>query len=147
MFLKYANYLDDGNNNPEIYWVHFSGSNPETILEKYGITRTCQYFSQQVWAMIMRFISAGFFTNISEYLQKSIKSIYSTTTNFYIFSICQSIGDMPCSCKNSLAWLKCLQPKNPLYADSGLGCGALSIRCLGLVSIGILLCAGLPQSI
>ena len=48
MFLKYANYLYDGNDNPEIYWVHFSGSNPETILEKYGITRTCQYFSQQV---------------------------------------------------------------------------------------------------
>ena len=64
----------------------------------------------------------------------------------YIFSICQSIGSAPFAFKNSLALLKCLQPKKPLYAESGLGWGAVSIRCFGLVSIGILLCAGLPQS-
>ena len=65
---------------------------------------------------------------------------------FYIFSICQSIGSTPFACKNSFALLKCLHPKNPRYADSGLGCGAVKIRCFGLVSIGILLCAGLPHS-
>ena len=32
-----------------------------------------------------------------------------------------------------------------LYADSGLGCGAFKIKCLGFVSIGILLCAGFPH--
>ena len=31
-------------------------------------------------------------------------------------------------------------------ADSGLGCGAFRIRCFGLVSMGILLCAGRPHN-
>lgn len=65
----------------------------------------------------------------------------------YTFSICQSTGCMPCSSRKAFAWLKCLHPKNPRYADSGLGCGAFKIRCFGLFSIGILLCAGLPHSI
>ncbi len=67
-------------------------------------------------------------------------------TSIYTFSICQSIGSNPFSLRKSLVLLKCLHPKNPLYADSGLGCGAFSIRCLGFVSIGILLCAGFPHS-
>ena len=43
--------------------------------------------------------------------------------NFHdqIFSICQSIDVHPFDVKNSFALLKCLQPKNPLYAESGLG--------------------------
>ena len=64
-----------------------------------------------------------------------------------IFSICQSIGSTPLAFKNSLHWLKCLQPKKPLYADNGLGCGALRIRCFGLLSIDAFLCAGEPHSI
>ena len=64
----------------------------------------------------------------------------------YIFSICQSIGSAPFAFRNSLHWLKCRQPKKPRYADNGLGCGAFKIRCFGFVSIGILLCAGRPQS-
>ena len=36
--------------------------------------------------------------------------------------------------------------ENPLYAERGLGCGAFNIKCFGFVSMGILLCAGLPQS-
>ena len=39
----------------------------------------------------------------------------------HIFSICQSIGSTPCSFKNSFVLLKCLHPKNPRYAESGLG--------------------------
>ena len=65
----------------------------------------------------------------------------------YKFSICQSIGSTPLASRNSLHWLKCLHPKNPLYADRGLGCGALRIRCLGLLSIAAFFCAGLPHSI
>ena len=61
---------------------------------------------------------------------------------YYIFSICQSIGSTPLAFKNSLHWLKCLHPKKPLYADNGLGCGALRIRCFGLLSIDAFLCAG-----
>ena len=52
----------------------------------------------------------------------------------------------PFAFKKSFAWLKCLHPKNPLCADNGLGCAAFKIRCFGLVSIGILRCAGFPQS-
>ena len=46
----------------------------------------------------------------------------------YTFSICQSIGSNPCSFKNAFALLKCLHPKNPRYAERGLGCGAFKIR-------------------
>lgn len=40
---------------------------------------------------------------------------------FLFHSILQSIGSMPCDFKNSLAFIKCPQPKNPLYAERGLG--------------------------
>lgn len=30
--------------------------------------------------------------------------------------------------KYALAWLKCLHPQKPLYADSPLGCGAFNTR-------------------
>ena len=39
----------------------------------------------------------------------------------FLRSICQSIGSTPFCTKNSLVLLKCLQPKNPRYADNGLG--------------------------
>ena len=44
------------------------------------------------------------------------------------FSICQSISDTPCSLRNALAFEKGLLPKKPLYAESGLGCGAFRMR-------------------
>lgn len=31
-------YVYDGNNNTEIYWIHFSGNDPASILEKCGIS-------------------------------------------------------------------------------------------------------------
>ena len=48
----------------------------------------------------------------------------------YNSSICQSIGASPFFSRNALVWLKCLQPKNPRYADNGLGCGASKILSL-----------------
>ena len=54
--------------------------------------------------------------------------------SFLIFSICQSMGASPVFSRNSLVWLKCLHPKNPLGADSGLGCAA-DTSCFGLFSI------------
>ena len=65
--------------------------------------------------------------------------------SFLIFSICQSMGASPFFSRNSLVWLKCLHPKNPLDADSGLGCAAVSTSCFGLFSIAFFIWAGLPQ--
>ena len=42
-------------------------------------------------------------------------------SNPMMFSICQSMGLRPWSSKNAFARLKCLHPKNPRYAESGLG--------------------------
>ena len=66
--------------------------------------------------------------------------------SFLIFSICQSMGASPFFSRNALVWLKCLQPKNPRYADNGLGCGASKIKCFGLCNILFFICAGRPQS-
>ena len=63
-----------------------------------------------------------------------------------ILGISHSIGLAPCSIRNSFAFEKCLQPKNPRYAESGLGCGAIKIKCFGLLSMGIFFCAGFPHS-
>ena len=63
----------------------------------------------------------------------------------YNSSICQSIGVTPCASRNLLVWLNGLLPKNPRYAESGLGCGASRIKWFGLVSILFFICAGLPQ--
>ena len=49
--------------------------------------------------------------------------------------------------KISFALEKCLHPKNPLYADNGLGCGASKIKCFGLLSIALFIWAGLPHKI
>lgn len=62
------------------------------------------------------------------------------------FSICQSIGSIPCMIKKELHFEKCLHPKNPRYAESGDGCGASRIKCFGLLSIAFFALAGLPQS-
>ena len=43
---------------------------------------------------------------------------------------CQSIGASPFDSRKRLALEKCLQPKKPLCAESGEGCGALRTRCL-----------------
>ncbi len=42
----------------------------------------------------------------------------------------QSISVLPVSLSNSLHFEKCLQPKNPVLAEKGEGCGAFSIICL-----------------
>ena len=41
--------------------------------------------------------------------------------------------------------LKCLQPKKPLYEDSGLGCGAFRSKCFGLSTFDAFFCAGAPH--
>ena len=41
----------------------------------------------------------------------------------------QSTGCFPCRSRNSFAFLKCPQPKKPLYADSGLGWALVRTRC------------------
>ncbi len=48
---------------------------------------------------------------------------------------------------SALHLAKCPQPKNPLYADSGLGCAHDKILCTGLVTIVAFLLALAPQSI
>lgn len=49
--------------------------------------------------------------------------------------------------KKSLHLLKCLQPKNPEFAENGLGWLAVKIKWFGLFSIGIKDLAWLPHSI
>lgn len=44
-------------------------------------------------------------------------------------SLDQSTGVLPCLSKSWLHWEKCLHPKNPRWADSGDGCGALRRWC------------------
>ena len=65
---------------------------------------------------------------------------------FLSYSICQSIGVTPFFSRNSLVLLNGLLPKNPLYAESGLGCGLRMIRCFGLSSLAAFSPAGRPQS-
>ena len=63
-------------------------------------------------------------------------------------SICQSIDQStfsPYSARNALTREKCLQPKNPANADSGLGCGASRTRCLVRSIKGFLLLAFDPH--
>ena len=59
----------------------------------------------------------------------------------------QSIGFMLFFIKKSLVFEKGFEPKNPLYAENGLGCGDSNIKCLGFVISAFLLLAKLPQSI
>lgn len=66
---------------------------------------------------------------------------------YFLFSICQSTGSIPFAFRNLFARLNGRLPKNPLYADSGLGWGASKIRCLEFVSIDFFICAGRPHRI
>ncbi len=54
---------------------------------------------------------------------------------------CQSTGVIPFLTRKSFAFEKCLHPKKPYEAESGLGCAAVSTRCLSDVISGILLFA------
>ena len=47
----------------------------------------------------------------------------------YPKSKAQSMDGRPCSARKQFVWEKCLQPKNPLYADSGEGCAQVRMRC------------------
>jgi hypothetical protein len=51
-------------------------------------------------------------------LQRKCKYI---SANFYSFTLFQFIVVIPLFFKNSFAFEKGLEPKNPLYADSGDG--------------------------
>ena len=53
------------------------------------------------------------------------------------------MGVNPFCNKNSFVFEKCLQPKNPLYADKGEGCTLSKTKCL-LVSIKDFLLRALP---
>ena len=59
--------------------------------------------------------------------------------------IVQFIALRPFLTRYSLVLEKGRLPKNPRYADSGLGCGEVMIRCLGFVIMDCLRWAGLPQ--
>lgn len=51
-------------------------------------------------------------------------------TSFHYFSVLrvQFTGCTPCASRNSFAFRKCPFPKNPRFADRGLGCGDSSTR-------------------
>src|SRR5271167_1702512 len=59
----------------------------------------------------------------------------------------QSIGSDPIFIKNSLAFEKCLQPRNPPLALAGDGCAASSTRCCLFLMYIFLLFAKLPHNI
>ena len=56
----------------------------------------------------------------------------------YHCSISQLTADIPCLSRKSLAREKYLPPKNPLYADNGLGCTPAITRCFLFVISGSL---------
>lgn len=59
----------------------------------------------------------------------------------------QSIGFMLFFIKKSLVFENGFEPKNPLYAENGLGCGDSNIKCLGFVIKTFLLRAKFPHKI
>jgi len=60
---------------------------------------------------------------------------------------CQSIWAKSCSFNHLLAFEKCLHPKNPLLAESGLGWAAFNRQCLeGLILLAFF-CDGNPHNI
>ena len=59
------------------------------------------------------------FDKISTFFDKFSNEV-DNKKNWQIF-YCQSIGVSPFFIKKSLHFEKCLQPKNPRYADKGLG--------------------------
>ena len=64
-----------------------------------------------------------------------------------MFSICQSIGDLPIDFKNEFVLENGLLLKKPLYAESGLGWAPVIIKWLGLVIKLVFFMALFPQSI
>lgn len=59
----------------------------------------------------------------------------------------QSIGFILFFIKKSLVFENGFEPKNPLYAENGLGCGDSKIKCLGFVIKTFLLRANFPHKI
>ena len=53
----------------------------------------------------------------------------------------QLIGVIPWLIKYSFARLKCLLPKNPLYAERGDGCADVKTRCLSRLINAPFFCA------
>ena len=57
------------------------------------------------------------------------------------------MGESPCFVRYALVFEKCLQPKNPLYAESGDGCAHSNTKCLDVSIKDFLLRAFPPQRI
>ena len=78
------------------------------------------------------------------FLQVCYRSFSHFLLFLLIFSICQSMGQARFSQK-FIGLAEMPASENPLDADSGLGCAAVSTSCFGLFSIAFFIWAGLPR--
>ena len=83
------------------------------------LTSEFEFFPDMISVLLVVFPDSGLSRSVSHQVPAT-------------FSICQSMGSIPFSSRYRLVFEKGLLPKNPRYADKGLGCGDFNTRCFGL---------------